>query len=173
MIEDAFVNLYCHSVFSFNQSLVTPEGLAEEASDKLMPSVAITDNCNLHGAVRFAKRSAELGIKPIIGCEFPGSVLQGHGGQAPGLILICKDGQGYRNLCRLVSLAQKAAASDNVISRALLCFLTKGLIAISPRRSFRPERTFRRGRLLPRNRPQPQIRQGPPRKNRASAGRDK
>ncbi len=132
MIEDAFVNLYCHSVFSFNQSLVTPEGLAEEASDKLMPSVAITDNCNLHGAVRFAKRSAELGIKPIIGCEFPGSVLQGHGGQAPGLILICKDGQGYRNLCRLVSLAQKAAASDNVISRALLCFLTKGLIAISP-----------------------------------------
>jgi len=132
MIEDAFVNLYCHSTFSFNQSLITPEMLAEEALEKRMPSIALTDTGNLYGAIRFAKRAQELGIKPLIGCELPRRILQGYVGQEPGLILLCKDSQGYRNLCRLVTLTQKAAKQESVISRALMKLLSKGLVAISP-----------------------------------------
>ena len=78
-----------------------------------MTSIAITDHGNMFGAVQFFDQAKKLGIKPIIGCECYTSARtrfdkdstldrrQGH------LVLLAKNQQGYENLIKLVSYANK------------------------------------------------------------------
>jgi len=76
-----------------------------------MDTVAITDHGTMFGAVEFYEKATHAGIKPIIGCECyvaPRSLTDktplDHRGLSH-LILLAENGEGYRNLCRLVSAA--------------------------------------------------------------------
>ncbi len=107
----AYIPLNVHSQFSILDSTASVVALAEKAKSFHMPALALTDEGNLYGAVDFYKACKGVGIKPILGCEIwmaPGSrwVKKRVPGSPNGLpiILLAKNNQGYRNLCKLSSI---------------------------------------------------------------------
>jgi len=120
-----YVELHCHSNFSFLDGANHPEDLAEKACDLGYNALALTDHNGLYGIVRFHKACNEKGIKPIIGSEI--TLQNGH-----HLVLLVKNSQGYSNLCRLLSQAllshskgEAKIKSEELLSRS------EGLIALS------------------------------------------
>jgi error-prone DNA polymerase len=93
-----YVELHCHSNFSFQEGASSVGELLARARDLGYPALALTDHDNLCGAMEFAKTARSLGIQPIIGCEV---TLQG----GHHLTLLAQSREGYSNLCRLVSAA--------------------------------------------------------------------
>ena len=101
------------------------EPLIAKAKQFQMPAIAITDHGNLFGAIEFYQAAKKADIKPIIGCEVymaPKSRLDregastheddyseegGGGGTTPyyHLILLAANEQGYKNLIKLISIA--------------------------------------------------------------------
>ncbi|MEA2424025.1 MAG: error-prone polymerase [Thermoleophilaceae bacterium] len=92
------VELHCHSAFSFLDGASHPAELAAAAAAHGYSAVALTDHDGLHGAMEHARACAGLGIKPITGCEL--TLDDGH-----HLTVLCETRQGYRNLCRLLTMA--------------------------------------------------------------------
>jgi len=92
-----YVELHCHSNFSFLDGGSHPAELAGRAAELEMPALAITDHGGVYGAVRFLQACRKLGIKPIIG-----AALEVDGDE---LVLLARNLRGYSNLCRLLSFA--------------------------------------------------------------------
>ncbi len=92
-----YVELHCHSNFSFLDGGSHPAELAMRAAELEMPALAITDQGGVYGAVRFLQACRKLGVKPIIG-----AALEVDGDE---LILLARNLRGYSNLCRLLSFA--------------------------------------------------------------------
>src|SRR5579864_9236916 len=92
-----YVELHCHSNFSFLDGGSHPAELAMRAAELEMPALAITDRGGVYGAVRFLQACRKLGVKPIIG-----STLEVDGEE---LVLVARNLNGYSNLCRLLSFA--------------------------------------------------------------------
>ena len=94
-----YIELHCHTNFSFLDGASHPEVLVARAGEVGMPALAITDHDGLYGAVAFYKAAKKLGIRPIIGAEV--TLEGGH-----HLTLLAKNKRGYSNLCRLITHAQ-------------------------------------------------------------------
>jgi len=92
-----YIELHCHSNFSFLDGGSHPAELAARAAELEMPALAITDHGGVYGAVRFLKACRKLGVKPIIG-----ATLEVDGDE---LVLLARNLRGYSNLCRLLSFA--------------------------------------------------------------------
>ncbi|PHN03812.1 DNA polymerase III subunit alpha [Flavilitoribacter nigricans] len=60
----------CHSYYSLNYGLASPEELVEAAKDKGLKTIALTDINNVSGAFPFVRACRKQGIHPIIGIEF-------------------------------------------------------------------------------------------------------
>ena len=56
-----YVELHCHSNFSFLDGGSHPAELAMRAAELEMPALAITDRGGVYGAVRFLQASRKLG----------------------------------------------------------------------------------------------------------------
>jgi error-prone DNA polymerase len=108
-----YVELHCHSNYSFLEGASHPEELVARARDMEMPALAITDRNGLYGAVKFFGAAQRAGIHPIIG-----TVLTIDDGTMPPkdrvdydrwgdrILLLAENKAGYANLCRLISAAQ-------------------------------------------------------------------
>lgn len=105
-----WIPLNVHSQFSILDSTASVSALASMAANYSIPSLALTDQGNLYGAVDFYKACKAVGIKPILGCEIwvaPGSRFEKK--KAIGvpngfpIVLLAKSIEGYRNLCKLSS----------------------------------------------------------------------
>jgi error-prone DNA polymerase len=92
-----YVELHCHSNYSFLDGGSHPAELAARAAELEMPALAITDRGGVYGAVKFLQACRKLGVKPLIG-----SALEVDGDE---MILIARNLSGYSNLCRLLSIA--------------------------------------------------------------------
>lgn len=105
-----FVPLHVHSQYSILDSTASVKGLASKAQSLGLESLALTDFCNMFGAVEFYKACKALSVKPIIGCElvvapnsrFDKEKVKGRSGGNP-IVLLAKDKLGYQNLCKLTS----------------------------------------------------------------------
>jgi len=95
-----YVELHCHSAFSFLDGASHPSELAAAAADQGHPALALTDHDGLHGAMAFAHAAKALGVRPITGAEL--TLDDGF-----HITLLCADRSGYRNLCRLLTLAHQ------------------------------------------------------------------
>ena len=102
-----FCHLHVHSQYSILDSTLSVSAIAANAKAFGMPAVALTDHGNLYGAIDFYKTMKEVGVTAIIGCEF--NVAEGsrfekkrHSTHSH-LVLLAKDIQGYKNLCKLSS----------------------------------------------------------------------
>src|SRR5207237_8754576 len=67
MSANPYVELHCHSNFSFLDGGSHPYELAMRAAELEMPALAITDTGGGYGAVRFLQACRQLGVKPLIG----------------------------------------------------------------------------------------------------------
>jgi len=108
----SWIPLHVHSQYSILDSTASVQALAKQAQKFEIESLALTDFCNMFGAVDFYKACKGVGVKPIVGIELalaPGSRFEKKKayGKSAGypLILLAKDQVGYRNLCKLSSAA--------------------------------------------------------------------
>jgi error-prone DNA polymerase len=92
------IELHAHSCFSFLDGASQPHELAFRAAELGHTALALTDHDSLSGSLEFAHAAHECGLRPITGCEI---TLAG----GAHLTLLVETAQGYRNLCRLISLA--------------------------------------------------------------------
>ena len=103
-----FVHLHTHSHFSAT-GLASPRALVERAARLGMKALALTDHNSLAGFFPFLDACESHGIKPLIGCEL--SILphdaRRYQKRVHHLTLLAESEKGYRNLCRLVSLAHR------------------------------------------------------------------
>jgi len=106
-----WVPLHVHSQYSILDATASVYDIAKKAQHFGMPAVALTDHGNLFGAVDFYKACKDAKVKPIVGCEInvaPASRLEkkkdAYNRASYPLVLLAKDMQGYRNLCKLSSI---------------------------------------------------------------------
>src|SRR5688572_11666547 len=97
-VRMSYVELHCHSAFSFLDGASHPLELAAAAAEQGHATIALTDHDGLHGAMALAHAAAPLGVRVITGAEL--TIDDG-----THLTLLCEDRTGYRNLCRLVTRA--------------------------------------------------------------------
>ncbi|MEA2332765.1 MAG: error-prone polymerase [Thermoleophilaceae bacterium] len=94
----SYVELHCHSAYSFLDGASHPVELAAAAAEQGHAALALTDHDGLHGAMEMAQALKPLGIRPITGAE----VTLDDGSH---LTLLCETRTGYTNLCRLITAA--------------------------------------------------------------------
>ena len=141
MEHSRFVHLHCHTEYSLLDGANKVDKLFERIKALKQPAVAMTDHGNMFGAVEFYREAMSHGIKPIIGCEIyvaPTSRFEQKGvDKGPQeynnhLILLAMNKEGYRNLCKLVSLGyMEGFYYKPRIDKDLLRELNGGLIALS------------------------------------------
>jgi DNA polymerase III subunit alpha len=141
MEHSRFVHLHCHTEYSLLDGANKVDKLFERIKALKQPAVAMTDHGNMFGAVEFYREALSHGIKPIIGCEIyvaPTSRFEKKGvDKGPKeynnhLILLAMNREGYRNLCKLVSLGyMEGFYYKPRIDKELLRELNGGLIALS------------------------------------------
>ena len=105
-----FVHLHLHSEYSLLDGAIRFEPLAEHLEQAGMAAAAVTDHGAMFGAVEFCSVMEARGLQPIIGMEAylaPGSMEDrgSEAGKPYHLTLLAATEQGYRNLCRLSSMA--------------------------------------------------------------------
>src|SRR6267378_7716726 len=125
-----YVELHCHSAFSFLDGASLPEQLALTAANLGYPALALTDHNGIYGAMAFAQEAKSLGLQAITGAE----VTLADGSHAT---LLAETPQGYANLCRLVTEAHlgRADRRDPRLEFAALEARPEGLIVLSGCRS--------------------------------------
>jgi DNA polymerase-3 subunit alpha len=130
--QPGFVHLHMHSQYSLVDGLIRLEPLLERARELSLPALAITEQGNLFSLVKFYRQAQQAGIKPVIGAEL--RILDdGPEGHTGHLLLLCQDGNGYRNLTRLItrSYTQGQVQGQPHVRRTWLDGATDGLIALS------------------------------------------
>ncbi|MCO4747744.1 MAG: DNA polymerase III subunit alpha [Proteobacteria bacterium] len=106
-----FVHLHVHSQYSLLDGTLDPKQIAKLASKQEMPAVALTDSCNLYGAVAFYKACKGAGLNGILGSEVtiePRGLGFAHPAREEGgyqVILLVKNDAGYKSLSKLVTTA--------------------------------------------------------------------
>jgi error-prone DNA polymerase len=101
---NGYVELHCHSAYSFLDGASAPEELARAAAELGHPALALTDHDGVWGAMEFAQACKTFGVRPIVGCEL---TVVADGGQPFHLTLLVEDVTGWRNLCRLITEAHR------------------------------------------------------------------
>ena len=137
-IPPEFVHLHVHSQYSLLDGAIRIDDLLQRATDFGMKSVALTDHGTMFGTIEFYAKAIKAGIKPIIGCEcyvaprrLSDKTPLDHKGLTH-LILLAENSEGYRNLCRMMSIAQlEGFYYKPRIDKHLLREHHKGLIAFT------------------------------------------
>ncbi|MDV6314761.1 DNA polymerase III subunit alpha [Idiomarina sp. HP20-50] len=104
MTAPNFVHLRIHSDFSMIDGLAKVGPICEAVAEAGMPALAITDQMNFCGLVRYYGAAHKLGLKPLIGCDF---WLQADypEGEIFRLTALAMDNEGYQQITQLISKA--------------------------------------------------------------------
>jgi error-prone DNA polymerase len=129
-----YAELHCHSAYSFLDGVSLPEELARSAGELGYGALALTDHNSVSGSMELAQVAEGCGIRAIHGAELDvtldvagsgnsagwgGSAVRGTGagaGRRSGdgvdggrrhLTLLVRDAHGWKNLCRIVTLAHR------------------------------------------------------------------
>ncbi|MBM4221364.1 MAG: DNA polymerase III subunit alpha, partial [Gammaproteobacteria bacterium] len=128
-----FVHLHVHTEYSLVDSVVRLPELIGAVAAAGMPAVAMTDQSNLFGLVKFYREALDAGIKPVIGAELRVAGREEQP-EAARVVLLCRNAEGYRSLSRLLSRAW-LEGQDNGVPRVQASWLdggaASGLIALS------------------------------------------
>lgn len=99
LTKTKYVPLQVRSYYSFLDSALPVQQVVALAKKHELPAIALVDKGNLHGVVEFVQAAKAAGIKPVIGVE-----LQVNGS---AVCLYVQNERGYRNLCRLLTMANQ------------------------------------------------------------------
>jgi error-prone DNA polymerase len=116
-----YVELHCHSAYSFLDGVSLPDELAHRAVELGHTALALTDHNSVSGSMELAQTAKDCGVRAIHGAEIDLSPARGRdqavrdrpgreqlrGEQAGGrhLTLLVRDARGWSNLCRILTLA--------------------------------------------------------------------
>lgn len=141
-----FIHLHNHTHYSLQDGACTVYDLVKAAKKNNMPAVALTDHGVMFGISEFYRVAKKEGIKPIIGMEAyivnEGSRFdRGKAEDSQGrrrvkhynhLVLLAKNKQGYKNLCKLSTYGHTQGFYYRPrIDLELLREYKEGLIALS------------------------------------------
>ncbi len=102
-----YVELHCHSAYSFLDGVSLPQELAQRAGELGHAALALTDHNSVSGSMELAQAAPDYGVRAIHGAEI--DVDTGAGGAEPGagrhLTLLVRDERGWSNLCRIITIA--------------------------------------------------------------------
>lgn len=145
-----FTHLHVHSHYSILDGMSKVPDLVDKCIRTGMQAIALTDHGNMYGIKELLDYCKKTDIKPIVGCEAycarrgRHSKTQDEDVNADGrrflidrsgwhLILLAKNMQGYRNLCRLISMGfmEDAYNYTSRIDKELLEQYHEGLICCS------------------------------------------
>lgn len=139
VMNSRFIHLHTHSHYSLLTALPKIDALVKQAKKYEMPALALTDNCNLYGAIEFFSECKKKEIKPIIGIDAYLAPRTRHDKEAgidksrTRLVLLAKNEVGYKNLIQLVSKAHlEGFYYKPRIDKELLELHHEGLVCISP-----------------------------------------
>ena len=109
MYKDNFVNLHRHGQFSAFDGFGKAIDAATFAKEMGQNALGITDHGTVSGLIEHYEACNEVGIKPILGVE---AYFQPKFSPEPGkrkyhLCLFAMNLEGYRNLCRILTEANK------------------------------------------------------------------
>ena len=93
-----YVELHCHSAYSFLDGASQPEELAARAAELGYEALALTDHDGVCGSLEFAHAAKVFGVRPITGAEL--TLADGS-----HVTLLVETPRGYANLCRLITAA--------------------------------------------------------------------
>lgn len=125
MTEPDYVELHARSAFSFLRAASLPEDLIDAAVATGHSTLGLADVGGLYGTPRFHLAAKRAGLRTIVGAELE---VAGMG----ALTLLCEDGQGYKNLCRLLTLGHAGRPKGQCEVKAEeLGEYRRGLLAIS------------------------------------------
>ncbi len=101
-----YVELHCHSGFSFLDGASHPEELVMRAVELGYPALALTDHDGLYGSMEFAQAARRAELQPITGAEVTlrecfADVEEPEDGHH--VTLLAENPAGYANLCRLLT----------------------------------------------------------------------
>ena len=127
-----FVHLRLHTEYSLVDSTIRIKPLMKVAAGKGLPALAITDQNNFFGLVKFYKAAMGAGIKPLFGLDLLLADEQGTDTLFHA-ILLCQNNIGYRNLTKLVSRAYQQGQVLGVprVQRAWIKEFSEGVIMLS------------------------------------------
>ncbi|MCG9894640.1 MAG: PHP domain-containing protein, partial [Fimbriimonadaceae bacterium] len=106
-----FCHLHNHTEYSLLDGATRIKPMVKRAKEMGMEALAITDHGVMFGAVEFYYECRAQGIKPLVGMEAyiaPGGIKsRGRGEEKDSFhqLLLARNAEGYRNLCRLHSIA--------------------------------------------------------------------
>jgi error-prone DNA polymerase len=152
----SYVELHCHSAFSFLDGASLPEELVVTALERGHEALALTDHNTVSGAMEFAQAASALGLRAIHGAEVdvvdpgalaapavPGAPQGTAGNPLPSptrhVTLLVRDATGWRNLCRLLTRAHahtrdtpgRRRVLEPVLTIADLAEFAEGLVCLS------------------------------------------
>ena len=93
-----YVELHCHSAFSFLDGASLPDELVPAALELGYEALALTDHNTVSGSMEFAVSARALGLRPIHGAEIDLD-------DGRHLTLLVEDARGWSNLCRILTRA--------------------------------------------------------------------
>ncbi|MDM7483482.1 MAG: DNA polymerase III subunit alpha [Halomonas sp.] len=127
-----FVHLRLHSEYSLVDGLVKLKPLVSTTAERGMPALALTDETNLFGLVKFYKAAQGAGLKPIIGSDL--WLANPHDEAHPYRItLLAMNQDGYRNLTELISKGWTHGQRQGraILDKQWVLAQSDGLIALS------------------------------------------
>ena len=144
--EIPYVELHCHSAYSFLDGASQPAELVAGAVARGHAGLALTDHDSLSGSMEFAQAARSLGLRAIHGSEV--TLADGR-----HLTLLVRDAAGWRSLCRLLTRAHahtregaQRDRGDPAVSLDDVEEHSEGLVCLSgcARSGIRDEPTMRR-----------------------------
>ena len=137
----SYVPLWCKSNYSFLEGASHPEELVDACRQKGIPALALTDRHGVYAMVRAHVRARRQGIHLIAGSQI--SL-----GEGVEILLLVRDGEGYRNLCRLLTDGHLRSSKGKCsLDGQAVCGCSRGLLALwigppdpgaSPEAAFEP-----------------------------------
>jgi len=150
-LGQVYAPLWCKSNFSFLEGASDPAELIEQAAHLGLRSIGVTDRDGVYGVVQAHTAARDKGLHLIVGAEMtvadPGVVLRGHirAGSEPTakpgkqlerpdvstIVLLVEDRDGYRNLCRLMTLGRRRSPKgESTVSWQEVAEHAAGLIGL-------------------------------------------
>jgi DNA polymerase-3 subunit alpha len=132
MSDPRFVHLRVHSDFSMTDGVAKVKPILAQVEAQGMAAVALTDQNNFCGLVKFYSGCHGAGIKPIIGADFWMQV-PGFEGELCALTIIAMNNIGYQNLTQIISKAylRGQVAGRVVIDQEWLLTYNEGILLLS------------------------------------------
>ncbi|HEY2160745.1 MAG TPA: error-prone DNA polymerase [Solirubrobacteraceae bacterium] len=126
----AYVELHCHSAFSFLDGASLPDELVAAALESGHEALALTDHNSVSGSMEFAVAAGALGLRPIHGSEVDLD-------DGRHLTLLVESACGWSNLCRLLTRAhahtreKRGPPSQAFVSLGDVLESSEGLVCLS------------------------------------------